>query len=283
MNVAYLGPDGSYGSLAFKQLVRVTKGRSDGHAYKPVVVGTNNQVLDCVSAGRAHVGLVPIRNTTVGKVVPVMTALAEEDCELAVLGEVKLPVKHSLYCHPQYKDSESFSDFVVATHPQAHAQCHRTLRGMGLHRYEEFASTSGACEAVVSHSERKLLAIGSVNAGVIYNLHTIRTMIHDYPKNATIFYVVASRKREIDLRVPATRPNTPMIITLNCDGHGVLLSVLQVFEVFGVNITGLTDLPYITGPRFYLEAEIGPGKDLESMLVRLRTRCDVRVLGSYAC
>ncbi len=106
--VAYLGPQFSYSYIATTQRF--------GTAADLVPVGTIAAVFDEVDRGHADLGVVPLENSTDGRVSDTLTMFAK--LPVRICGEVQLRIHHCLMARCQRAEIQE-----VYSKPQALSQC----------------------------------------------------------------------------------------------------------------------------------------------------------------
>src|SRR5262249_35165448 len=113
LKVAYLGPEATFTHMACK--------RRFGLSALYVPAGTIAGVFDEVQKGLADFGVVPVENSTEGVVTHTLDSFL--DSQLAICGEIVLPVSHCLL----NRSGEVGDIHKIYSHPQAVAQCRKWL------------------------------------------------------------------------------------------------------------------------------------------------------------
>ena len=116
MRIAYQGEAGAYSEAA--------AGKFSPEATL-VPCPAFEDVFNAVESGRATCGVLPIENSIGGTIHRNYDLLVQH--ELRIVGEVELPVIHSLVAMPG-TPIESLTQ--IYSHPQALAQCDRFLRSL---------------------------------------------------------------------------------------------------------------------------------------------------------
>ena len=271
---AYLGPPGTFSEEALL---------ASAPGAEAVPVATVLDVVLAVQEGRAERGIVPIESAAEGSVDATLDALVLDAPDVAIVGEVVLPVQHALVG----PDGLAVADVrEVVSHPQALGQCARFLRSE-LPGARVVAATSTA-EAVreVARAGRDggRAAIGTPRAAELYGATVLREGVEDAAGNATRFvWLARGDAAEAD---PAATRSSLVFAGAGAGESGWLVRCLSEFAFRGVNLTRIESRPrrdalgsYI----FFADLEGALADERVAGAVEgLRAHCDfVRVLGSY--
>lgn len=271
---AYLGPPGTFSEEALL---------ASGVRAEGLPLETVRDVVLAVQEGRADRAVVPIESAAEGSVDATLDALVQEAPDVAIVGEIVLPVRHALVAAPgtQLTDVRA-----VVSHPQALAQCARFIR-RELPGASVVAATSTADavrEVVGEGPGGARVAIGTLRAAELYGGAVLREGVEDSAGNATRFVWVA-RATPGDTAEGATRTS------LAFDGAGAgeagwLVRCLSEFAFRGVNLTRIESRPRRDGLGryvFFVDLDGGLGDERVAGAVEaLRAHCDsLRVLGTY--
>jgi len=266
LQVAYLGPEGTFSHLAaseqFGRLAELWGLRSIA------------DVFAAVERGKVHLGVVPVENTTDGIVTQTFDLLPE--FKGTICGELQLPVSLSLLS----KSGRIEDVRRVVSHPQPLAQCRGWLdRHLAGAERVEAASTASA--ARLAAEDGTLAAIGSAIAGEVYGLRTIEAAIEDRRDNTTRFLLIGRK-------APAVSGNdlTSAVFTIRKDEAGGLHRLLEPFARCGVNLTSLQLRPIDGKPWEYLffldlEGHQSETRVAEALEAAARVANSYRVLGSF--
>lgn len=272
---AYLGPPGTFSEQA---LLASAPDGAEG-----VPVATVRDVVLAVQEGRAERGIVPIESSAEGSVDATLDALVLDAPDVAIVGEVVLPVRHALVAPPGLGIG---GVRAVVSHPQALAQCARFLR-RELPEAIVVAATSTA-EAVRSVAEAGpgdgRAAIGTLRAAELYGASVLRDGAEDSAGNATRFVWLA-RGAADDGGADATRTSLAFA-GAGAGEPGWLVRCLSEFAFRGVNLTRIESRPRrdTLGSYVFFADLDGPLADerVAGAVEGLRAHCEfVRVLGSY--
>jgi chorismate mutase/prephenate dehydratase len=262
--VAYLGPEYSYSHLAAIKVY--------GDAHPMAAVATIPAVFESIVRGDAVQGVVPIENSTDGRVVDTLGMFVR--VSVKICGEVLLPIHHNLLSRTP---RESITE--VHSKPQALSQCRSWLANhLPKARLVEISSTAAAAE--LAANQPGIAAIASIEAGRKYGLDVIDASIEDNPNNVTRFAILGRSE-------PAASGNDKTTILFQVAHQpGALADAMVIFKEAGLNLTWIESFP-VPGTNseylFFVEA-VGHMSDgnVAKALQNLQTitlRLDV--LGSY--
>jgi prephenate dehydratase len=236
---------------------------------------TFDEVFEAVRDGRVAYGVVPIENSIGGSIHRNYDLLVERD--LAIVGEVQVPVVHNLLALPGVTLDEIRR---VLSHPQALAQCAGFLRT--LQNVEAIATydTAGSAKMVRDEGRRDTAAIASERAGALFGLDALRTGIEDFKDNITRFLAIGRD------RVPLGTPDKTTVVFTVRNEPAALFKALSVFALRGIDLTKLESRPVPGRPWEYLfYADVGAAREDLSCgraIVHLAEfTASLRTLGSY--
>ncbi len=264
LEVAYLGPEGTYTHAALR--------KHFGAAVTAVAQDGVGEVFRAVEARACDYGVVPIENSVGGAVNRTLDCLA--DSALVICGEVVLPIHHQLLSRAAGLDAVR----VVYAHEQALEQCRAWLQGH-LPGIECVPLASNAAAARRAAAEPAAAAIAGVEAGRLYELATLAENIEDNPHNTTRF-VVLGRERP----APTGRDRTALMFTMP-NQPGALHGILGVFAERGISMSRIESRPLRGAQWDYLffADVLGHADDpaLADALAEVESRAAVfKVLGS---
>lgn len=264
LRVAYLGPEYSYSHLA--ATIRF------GGSVELVPVATIGAVFEEVHYGHAAMGVVPLENSTDGRVVDTLDMFAR--MPVRICGEVQLRIHHYLLAKcPREKISEVYSK------PQALSQCRGWLaRHLPGVRTVEMTSTARAAQ--IAAEKEGAAAIASREAGQHYGLEVIASQIEDNPNNITRFAVLGD--------VPSHRTGRDKTALMFQVPHrpGALADAMLVFKKAQLNLTWIESFPVQGTPHEYLFFVEFEGHESEARVKRAlaalgKKTLRLTVLGSY--
>lgn len=264
IRVAYLGPEYSYSHLATRERF--------GSSALLAPVATISAVFEEVQRGHADFGMVPLENSTDGRVVDTLDMFAKSP--VRICGEVQLRIHHNLLAKcPRDQISEVFSK------PQALSQCRGWLaKHLPVARTVEMTSTARAAQ--IAADKEGAAAIASLEAGAQYGLEPVATRIEDNKNNITRFVVIGGQ--------PARRTGRDKTALMFQIAHqpGALADAMAIFKRNRLNLTWIESFP-LAGARseylFFVEFE---GHESDSRVRRAldslgRRALRLTVLGSY--
>ena len=265
LRVAHLGPAWTYSHLA--ALHRF------GSAVEFVPVSSISAAFEEVLAGHSHYGVVPLENSTDGRIADTLDNLAR--MPVKICAEVPLRIHHTLLAACERHDIRE-----VYSRPQALSQCRNWLaRHLPDAQLIEVTSTSKAAE--MAARTRNAAAIASRQAGVHYGLSILAEEIEDVAGNTTRFAVIghADAKR-------TGKDKTALMFEIE-HRPGGLADALAIPKRQKLNLTWIESFPLAGEKRgyiFFVELE-GHRDDLRvrRAIASLEKRCTrVAILGSYA-
>lgn len=279
--IGHLGPPGTYGEEA----LRTALGEGDGGA-ELVALDTNRDVVLAVENGDVGAGFVPIENSVEGAVTETLDALVHDAPGVQIVGEVVWPVHHCLIAAGGVPLDEIG---VVASHPQALAQCTRYIAA-NLPNATKLAQVSTA-EAVRVAIERGggNAAIGSRIAAGIYGGAVVADAIEDVEGNKTRFVWLSKAPLSTPwagTQVDAATKTSIVFSGFNDTSPGGLVSILSEFAGRGVNMSKIESRPERTSLGHYLFfVDLDGSIDDEAVAasiegVRAKVK-QLRVLGSF--
>jgi chorismate mutase/prephenate dehydratase len=265
LQVAYLGPEGTFTQLAARQIF--------GLQARYRECATIEAVFEAVASKDTAYGVVPFENSTEGTVSMTSDALFEGD--LLIRQEFVLPVAHSLLSR-----ATSLSQILmVYSHPQALAQC-RSWIAKHLPKAQVIQTTSTAAAAREAQSDARAAAIAAEIAAEIHGIPVVRSNIQDRAENATRFVVLGREDAP-----PTGRDRTTIAFGV-ADEKGALRRVLTVLEEADVNLTRIESRPNRRRAWHYIFLVDLEGHRTDPAVARalkaVRKATDfVKVIGSY--
>ena len=269
--IAFQGVPGAYSHMA----CQAVKPNMDA-----IACGSFEDMLYRVQDGQATLAMVPVENSTAGRVADIHHLLPESG--LYIIGEHFQRVNHHLLA-PRGSQIDKLK--TVHSHAQGLAQCRQHIRKLGLIPIMH-ADTAGAAKDVAETGDPSVAAVASRLAAEIYDLDIIIDSLEDDKRNTTRFLVMAA-----DPIVPEIS-DAAMITTLVFQLRSVPAALYKALGGFATNGINLTKLESYLRPgvnehaKFYMDVE---GHIDESAMINameeLQFYCvkdEVRVLGTYA-
>ena len=262
--VAYLGPAFSYSHQASIERF--------GEAADLIPVSTIASVFEEVNRGHAEFGIVPIENSTDGRIVDTLDMFTR--LPLRICGEVQLSVNHNLLARcARSQITEIYSK------PQAFSQCRNWLnRHMPHARLHDVTSTSTAAQ--LARDKPGAAAIASGRAAVEYGLEVVAADVQDNKNNVTRFAIIGDH-----VPGPTGSDRTALLLQIP-HKPGALSDALVAFKQNKVNLSWIESFP-LRGPEagylFFLDFE---GHQSESKVKKTlghlgKSAVRMEVLGSF--
>lgn len=262
--IAFLGPAYTYSHVA--ALHRF------GSSVDQAPVGSIAAVFEEVNRGHAEFGLVPLENSTDGRIADTLDMFTR--LRVQICGEVQLRIHHNLLgkC-PRSEITEVYS------RPQALSQCRNWLaKHLPAARPIEVTSTSTAAQ--LAQTKAGAAAIASVQAGVYYGLDVLAENIEDNAANVTRFAVIANR--------PAARTgNDKTAIMFEIpDRPGSLADAMNIFKRNKLNLSWIESFPIAQSEGAYLffvemDGHESDAKVRRALAMLERKAVRLQTLGSY--
>jgi len=222
LKVAFLGPE-----YSFSHLAAIERFGQDIEYHQ---VGSIMAVFEEVNRGQADFGVVPLENSTDGRVTDTLDMFLRLP-QIRITAEVRLRVHHNLMANCEQKEIRR-----VYSKPQALSQCRNWLSKNVPHATQhEVASTATAAE--LARREPGAAAVASRQAAVRFGLRILYSDIEDSADNETRFAVIGhqeagrsgSDKTAIMFRVP--------------HNPGSLVNALNIFKQNKLNMTWIESFP----------------------------------------
>jgi chorismate mutase/prephenate dehydratase len=228
--IAFLGPLYSYSHVAAMHRFGL------GGEYVPV--GTIAAVFEEVELRHAQYGLVPIENSTDGRVADSLDVFTR--VRVPVTGVVEMRIHHTLLAKcPRNEVREVYSK------PQALSQCRNWLaKHLPAARTVEVTSTSTAAQ--LAREKPGAAAIASKLAGAHYGLDALSENIEDNPGNFTRFAVIGGTPPK-----RTGRDRTALWFQVE-HRPGTLAEAMNIFRRNAVNLTWIESFPIPNSDRAYL-------------------------------
>lgn len=262
--VAFLGPQYSYSHLAALERF--------GHSVELLPVGSIGAVFEEVNRGHADYGLVPLENSTDGRIADTLDMFTR--LPVRICGEVQLWIHHHLLgkC-PRGEITEVYS------RPQALSQCRNWLaRHLPSARTIEVTSTSTAAQ--LAREKPGAAAIASREAGLHNDLDVLAENIEDHEGNLTRFAVIGRQTAE-----RTGKDKTAIMFGIE-HRSGALADALAIFKRSRLNLTWIESFPIPQSRGSYLffielvghETDLKVRRAIESLKKKSKR---LEVLGSY--
>lgn len=228
--VAFLGPLFSYSHLAAVHRF--------GQSVEFMPVGTIAAVFEEVHRGHSDFGLVPVENSTDGRVADTLDMFTR--LPVRICGEVDLEIHHALLAKCARSEIRE-----VYSKAQPLSQCRNWLaKHLPAARTIEVTSTSTAAQ--LAAEKPGAAAIASLQAGIQQGLNVLAENIEDNPSNKTRFAVIG------DQTAPRTgHDRTAMLFQVH-HKPGTLADAMNIFKRNRLNLTWIESFPIPGSSRTYL-------------------------------
>ena len=218
--IAFQGEPGAYSHQACREA------RPDHTA---VPCRSFEDVIETVRNGDAELAMLPVENSTYGRVADIHRLLPESG--LHIIDEAFVRVHINLLAVPGTQLSQVKT---ALSHTVLLGQCLDFCREHGIHRVVA-ADTAGAAQHVADLGDPSTAALASELAGEIYGLDVLARHIEDHDRNTTRFLIMS---RDDD----QSRRSDAMITTFVFRVRSVpaaLYKAMGGFATNGVNMTKL--------------------------------------------
>lgn len=242
----------------------------------PLPCATFEEVIEAVREGRAELAMLPVENSTYGRVADIHRLLPESG--LHILDEHFLRVRIALMSLP----GRTLSDIkLVRAHLVLLPQSARFLRTHGIAGHAAADSAGAAAELARAKTPAEGV-LASELAASIYGLEVLARNIEDHGHNTTRFLVMG---REPDARRRADRMMTTFVFEVR-NIPAALYKAMGGFATNGVNMTKLESYMLdgsFTATQFYADIEGHPEDDnVRLALDELRYFTSyLHILGTY--
>jgi len=265
--IAFQGEPGAYSHQACREA------RPDLEA---VPCRAFEDVIETVRDGRAELAMLPVENSTYGRVADIHRLLPESG--LHIVDEAFVRVHINLLAIPGTRlerVKEAHSHRVLL------GQCLGFCRGHGIRRVVS-ADTAGAARLVAELGDPAKAALASELAGEIFGLETLARHIEDHDRNTTRFLVMS---RDNDVRRRNDRMLTTFVFRVR-NLPAALYKAMGGFATNGVNMTKLESYMVdgsFTATQFYADIEGHPeDPPVKRALEELEYFTSfVKILGTY--
>ncbi len=219
--IAYLGPQYSYSHLAAIERF--------GENANLCPVASIATVFQDVHDNRAAFGLVPLENSTDGRIVDTLGMFAK--LPVHICGEVQLRIHHNLLAN-------GTADAITHIHskPQALSQC-RDWLGQHFPKVQLVDASSTTEAAQLALRDKRIGAIASRPAAAEYGLDILAANIEDNPDNITRFAVIGDQPEK-----RSKSDKTSLMLELS-HRSGALADVMGVFKRNRLNLTWIESFP----------------------------------------
>ena len=267
LRIAFQGERGAYSEEAAVKFF--------GKAIEPVPNASFDQVFEQVESGGSDYGIVPIENSLAGSIHRNYDLLLRHN--LHVVGEIAIRVAHCLIVNRGVTLEQVVR---VQSHPQALAQCERSLaRWPHMERVSAY-DTAGSVKSLKESGRRDEAAIAGRRAAEIYGMDVLVDGLEDDQENYTRFLILS---REA---VNTEGPSKTSIVFSMDNVPGALFKTLAVFALRDIDLTKIESRPLQGKPwEYFFYLDFAGGLHEERCQKAISHLGEIvkflRILGSY--
>lgn len=238
---------------------------------------TFEDAIDAVKSGKADLAMLPVENSTYGRVADIHSLLPQSG--LHIIEEEFVRVHINLLALP----GTALGD---VTHAMSHTvllgQCKGFLQEHGIHRITG-ADTAGSARHVSEQGQPATAALASELAGEIYGLDVLAHHIEDNANNTTRFLIMS---RDADM---SRRGQHGMITSFVFQVRNIPAALYKAMGGFATNSVNMTKLESymvdgsFTATQFYADIEGHPDDaNVQLALDELAYfTTNIEILGTY--
>ena len=264
--IAYLGPDYSYSHLAAIQRF--------GAASLYNRTANIAAVFEEVVRKHADFGVVPLENSTDGRVVDTLEMFMRFPEQVKICSEIRLRVRHNLLANCSQSEVRR-----VYSKEQALSQCRNWLaKNLPQASIHPVSSTADAARLVLT--EPNVAAVASREVAVQNGIGVLAQNIADSPFNETRFAVIGATDS-----AKTGHDKTALMFQIS-HTPGALADVLSVFKSNKINLTWIESFPFREAKGEYVFfVDFDSHRDepkVKRTLAALEELCDsLTILGSF--
>ena len=233
--------------------------------------------IDAVSSGNADLAMLPVENSTYGRVADIHQLLPNSG--LHIIGEHYVRVHINLLGLKGSKLSDIKS---AMSHTVLLGQCRNYLK---KHNIESITGvdTAGSAEIVSKNQNLNQAALASELAGKIYGLDVLARHIEDESNNTTRFLVMSPNSKSI--KIKENRIKTSLVFRVR-NIPAALYKAMGGFATNGVNMVKLESYMVdgsFTATQFYLDIIGHPDEPAVKRAMEELSyfTTDIKILGVY--
>lgn len=274
MRIGYQGIPGAYSEAATIAFVREQLHvEIDDERLEIISYDDFKPMVDDLVAEKVDRIVMPIENSTTGLIARTMDIIRYRP--VLAKYEYYQPVNHVLWGLP---GADIHQVTEVYSHPEALIQCKLLFDRYPNMAPVAYIDTAVSAEFIVQEDDPMKAAIASPRAGELHGLQALEPAAYDESGNMTRF-LVFERYDNIDM----TNTHDKIMLYIETPHEpGALAKLLQVLDVYRINLEGLNARPIPMKPfryGFFIEADpsnmIGDLESLEKILKALSTHIQV--------
>ncbi len=268
MKIFFLGPEGTNSDLAARNIFE------ENAVFVPL--SSIEDIFEKVAMSHSYYGVIPFENSYQGVINSSLNCLIDYD--LKILKEFNFSVSHNLCSANKNFDLNSIKK--ITSHPQVFGQCNNWIR-QNIPDVEKVVATSTAEAASQAAKDNKIFCIANSYAIELFKLHTHLENIQDSNDNKTRFLVIGKSIEE------RSEQNKTSVMLNIADKPGSLMSILQPFTEFNINMTRIETRPSRNNDylhTFFIDFE---GYYEDEVVLKLLEKLEdmseeLRIIGSYS-
>jgi prephenate dehydratase len=267
-SIAYQGEPGANSAAACTDMF-------PGHRQLPCT--TFSDALDAVNSGNADLAMIPVDNSTAGRVADIHHLLPESG--LHIVGEYFLPIHFHLMAVP---GADLTSIRTVRSHVHALGQCRKIIREHGWATAVS-DDTAGAAREVAELADPAEAALSPYAAAALYGLNILAPDVEDEHHNTTRFLVLSGNP---ETPLPGSGPVITSYLFRVRNIPSSLYKAIGGFASNGVNMTKIESYQLggsFFASQFYVDIEGHPEDPSVALALEELTffSAEVRQLGVY--
>ena len=213
---------------------------------------TFEDVIEAVRSGAATLAMLPVENSTYGRVADIHHLLPESG--LHIIDEAFIRVHINLLALPGTPLDQIRT---AMSHPVLLGQCRGFLMENAIHR-QTGPDTAGSAKLVAERADASVAALASELAGEFYGLETVVRNVEDEDNNTTRFLIMS---READLKRRGDGQMITSFVFRVRNLPAALYKAMGGFATNGVNMTKLESYMIdgsFPATQFYVDIEGHP-------------------------
>ena len=269
MKIAYSGVEGAFGHIASKSIFM---------NQKLLPFSNFSDAYNSVVKGYCDACVLPLENSHAGDVGSVMDLIFSGP--LYINNVIDVDIVHNLIA----KKGTKIEDIkVVASHPQALAQCQKYIQKKGFKTFEH-TNTAIAAKDLAESNDKNSAVIASSDVAKLYDLEILETNVNESRNNTTRFAVFS---RSLNTSTSKNKMGEHFILVFTVlNEAGALAKTLNIIGSHGFNMRTLRSRPMKElqwNYYFFVEADGDINStDGQDMICQLKTVCDrLKVVGTY--
>lgn len=225
MQLAYLGPKGTFGNVA-------------ATLWEPSAVlvpfPSHLHILNAVERGEVPMGIVAVENSIDGPVTDVMDFFIHESEQALVCGEVVVRVNQCLCAKPETRLENVLT---VISHPKALGQCGRSIFRLFPNARQVSANSTAEAVSMMLASDNAVAIAGkpALQSGAVI----LQENFQDVEENDTRFWAVGRRSRLSKMG----HYKTSLVFETYKNAPGALFAICAIFAARGLNLSKMESRP----------------------------------------